>query len=177
METQVFANIELHAIDFREEAGHCSVIISRIAFHLAEMSNLLLQRTDPVKGDFQFLIVVNHDLFRSDFYDATFCAITFDLPLFNSRILTAESSQAAQPEDAGSKMILCGRMIEKQSKFADNATVIEIIVHHHENVHVVGLRLVRNERAEHHKPCEVASLRRQSIDAFEPAREDFSPGS
>ncbi len=72
-------------------------------------------------------------------------------------------------------MVLGRRVVEEQSKFSVNATVIKIIVHHHEDVHVVGLRFVGDERAEYHKPCQVTGLRCQSVDAFEAAGEDFSP--
>ena len=111
--------------------------------------------------------------FRRDFDDATFRAITFDLPIFDRSLFTADRRHSANPENAGTKAMLCGAVIdEQQSGFTNERSHIEIIIHDHENVHIVGFMFVGDKRSKDDKTYQMASLRRDSIDAFEASRNE-----
>jgi hypothetical protein len=52
-------------------------------------------------------------LFRRDFDDATFPAIAFDLPIFDRGLLPANGRHSSHPENAGSKVVLRGTVIDE----------------------------------------------------------------
>lgn len=65
-------------------------------------------------------------------------------------------------------MILRGTVIdEQQSEFTGERSHIEIIIHDHEDVYIIGFVFVSDERAEHNQSSQMTGLRRDLVDAFE----------
>ena len=60
MNTQVFADFQLHPVDFREKARRRCVIILEVRFHVAQMRDLTLILCNPVESHFEFMIDCNH---------------------------------------------------------------------------------------------------------------------
>ena len=52
-------------------------------------------------------------LFRLNFNDATFSAISFDLPIFNRGLFTTDGRHSPHPEDTCPEVVLGGAMVGK----------------------------------------------------------------
>lgn len=75
-----------------------------------------------------------------DFDDTAFCAVASYLPIFNCRLFAAKGSHPTHPKNAAAEMGLGGQVVKQERGFACGRPDIEIIVHDHEHVHIVGLR-------------------------------------
>src|SRR5437016_1018566 len=61
MKREVLAHLQLHSIDLCQEAGCRQVVVCRIRLCLAQIGNLALKVTNPLKARIKLLIVGNHD--------------------------------------------------------------------------------------------------------------------
>ena len=73
------------------------------------------------------------------------------------------------------KVILGSAVIEHESGFTNQRSLIEIIIHDHKYVHIVGFTFCGNEGTEYDKSGQTAGLRPDLMDTFEPTGEQFAP--
>src|SRR5207245_11235503 len=88
--------------------------------------------------------------------NAATAAVAFDLPLLDRCVLTSECGLAWQPEDTRTEVCLGSSMVKKDRSLATNVSHFEAIFHHKKHLHIVRRCDVRHERAEDHKPSQVA---------------------
>src|SRR5260370_17474257 len=63
MRCEVLAYLQLHPINFGQEAGYGRMIIRRVGFDAAQMDNLRVEPCIALQGCVQRLVISNHTVF------------------------------------------------------------------------------------------------------------------
>src|SRR2546428_5443169 len=61
MKREVLAHLQLHSIDLCQEPACREVVVCRIRLYLAQIGDLALKVTNPLKARIELLVVGNHD--------------------------------------------------------------------------------------------------------------------
>lgn len=63
---------------------------------------------------------------------------------------------------------------EQEPGLPNERSHIEIVIHDHEHVHIVGFMFAGDKRAKHDKPRQMTTFNRDLVDAFEAASDQFA---
>ena len=96
--------------------------------------------------------------------------------MIDERILTSEGRKSSDPEYTGAEQRLRYRMLEEQGRFSRQRSGVERIVHYHNDVQVIWLWLIGDERPEDDEPCKMTGASCQIVDSTEPLGDSFSRG-
>ena len=65
-------------------------------------------------------------------------------------------------------------MIKQQHRFMIAYGCVEIIIKHHEDVHIIRNGLLGHKRPKHHKPCEVPGCSRDAMNPSDTLKQDLT---